>query len=93
MSLIAFADTAGEKFSVALAAQAPVAGAIGVTASAHGGLEWVIDAQSGLIRKACDQTGNNPFTPLYSLRRPIKRNRRFFRDAIKPEPTGDNLSV
>ncbi|KAH0831047.1 hypothetical protein J3R83DRAFT_13556 [Lanmaoa asiatica] len=90
-SLITLGGTAGDKVSLALVAQAPVAGVAGVTAAANGGFTWSVDAQTGLIRKACDQTGNYSFTPLYSLRRPIKRFRRFIRDTIRPDPTGDNL--
>lgn len=37
--------------------------------------------------------GNYTFTPLYSLRRPIKRIRRWIRDTIRPEPSGDDLLV
>ncbi|KAH0831042.1 hypothetical protein J3R83DRAFT_13546 [Lanmaoa asiatica] len=84
-------DKSGDKVSLALTAQAPIAGVVGVTAGAQGGFNWWVDTQSGLLRKACDQTGGNPFTPLYALKRPIKRNRRFFRDAIRPEPSGDDL--
>lgn len=91
--LIALDDTAGDNVSLALTAQAPVAGVTGVTAGAQSGFNWWVEAQSGLVRKASDQEGNYIFTPLYSLRRPIKRNRRFFRDAIRPEPAGDDLSV
>lgn len=86
-------NTAGDRVSFALVAQAPITGVAGVTAGASGGFSWWVDAQTGLLRKACDQTGKYAFTPLYSLRRPIKRLSRFFRDKIRPEPSGDDLSV
>ncbi|KAG8215952.1 hypothetical protein J3R82DRAFT_7932 [Butyriboletus roseoflavus] len=84
-------DMSGDKVSLALVAQAPIAGAVGDTAGANDGLSWSVDARTGLVRKACDPAGNYSFTTLYSLRRPIKRFRRFIRDTIRPDPTGDEL--
>ncbi|KAI9569205.1 hypothetical protein HD554DRAFT_2093836 [Boletus coccyginus] len=78
-------DTVGDKVSLALVAQAPIA------AGANGGFTWWNDGQTGLHRNACDQKGNYVFTPLYSLRRPIKRVWRNIRDTIRPDPTGDDL--
>ncbi|KAF8128944.1 hypothetical protein EV363DRAFT_1451425 [Boletus edulis] len=84
-------DKSGDNVSLALISQTPIATAGVENASGNGGFTWWVDAPNGILRKASDQTGNFPFTPLYSLRRPIKRNRRFFRDAIRPEPAGDDL--
>lgn len=89
--LITLDDTAGDKVSLALVSQTPVTAA--GTAESANGFTWWHDAPNGLLRKACDQTGKARFTPLYALRRQIKRNRRFFRDKIRPEPEGDDLSV
>lgn len=95
--LISITDTAGDTtsntVSLALVAQASTTSAPEVTADASGGLTWWADAPTGVFRKGCDQTGKYAFTPLYALRRPIKRIRRFFRDKIRPEPSGDELSV
>jgi hypothetical protein len=77
-------DKSGNKVSLALVAQAPAAGATA-------GVTWWADAQTGIHRKACDETGSYTFTPLFSLRRPIKRNRRWIRDTIRPDPEGDEL--
>ncbi|KAF8549236.1 hypothetical protein OG21DRAFT_1470252 [Imleria badia] len=84
-------DKLGDKVSLALVAQVPVAGVAGITAGASGGFTWWTDAQTGIHRQACSETGNYTFTPLYSLRRPIKRVRRWIRDTIRPEPEGDDL--
>ena len=92
-SLIHLGDTAGENLSLALVAQVPVAGVAGLTAGGGSGFTWWADAQTGIHRKACDETGNYTFTPLFSLKRQIKRNRRWIRDTIRPDPTGDDLSV
>lgn len=72
--------------------QTPITTA-GVEIAGGGGFTWWVDAPAGLLRGACDQSGDFPFTPLFALKRPIKRNRRFFRDRIMPDPTGDELSV
>jgi len=84
-------DKSGDKVSLALVAQGPVTGIAGITAGGGGGFTWWADAQTGIHRKACDETGNYTFTPLFSLKRQIKRNRRWIRDTIRPEPTGDEL--
>ncbi|KAG9313689.1 hypothetical protein JVU11DRAFT_6036 [Chiua virens] len=84
-------NKSGERVSLALVAETPVQTATGVTADAKSGFHWWTDAQTGLLRNACDEAGNYAFKPLYSLRYPIKRVRRFFRDKIRPEPTGDDL--
>jgi hypothetical protein len=83
-------EKSGDKVSLALVSQTPVTTA-GAAESAKGGFTWWHDAPNGLLRKASDQKGDTPFTPLYALRRQIKRNRRFFRDKIRPEPAGDDL--
>ena len=72
-SLTRVRSTAGEKASLALVNQAPVA-------SADGGLAWYIGAQgdSGIPRNACVQACNHCSTPLYVSRRQVRRNRRFF---------------
>jgi hypothetical protein len=77
-------DKSGDRVSLALVSGVQATGA-------NSGVTWWVDAPNGLLRKAADQTGNSPFTPLYSLRRQIKRHRRFFRDKIRPEPEGDEL--
>jgi len=83
-------DKSGDKATLALVAQAPVDDA--TDEGAGGGFTWLVNTQNaGLIRKGSDEAGDYKFTPLYSLRRPIKRYRRFFRDAIRPEPSGDGL--
>lgn len=92
-NLITRGDTAGDKVSLALVSQTPITAAGVEPAGANGNFTWWADASNGLLRKAAGQTGTFPFTPLYSLRRPIKRHRRFFRDKIRPEPAGDDLSV
>lgn len=86
-------DTADDRLSLALVAQAPIASMAGVTAGAGGGFSWWHNAQNGLLRKASDQTGKYVFTPLYSLKRPIKRFYRWFRDKTLPELSGDDLLV
>ena len=86
-------DTAGHKFSLALVAKAPIAHAVGATAGGGGGFEWQDKTQGGLHRNACDSEGRYVFTPLYALKRPIKRDRKTHRDNGLPEPAGDNLSV
>lgn len=90
-SLTTLDDTAGDKVSLALVSQTPVTA--GAATGDNGDLTWWVDAPNGLLRKASGGTGKAPFTPLYALRRQIKRNRRFFRDKIRPEPSGDDLSV
>jgi len=82
-------DKSGDKVSLALVSQTPVTA--GAATGDNGDLTWWVDAPNGLLRKASDKTGKSPFTPLYALRRQIKRNRRFFRDKIRPEPSGDDL--
>jgi len=84
-------DTSGDKVSLALVAQEPTAGVAIHTAGANQSLSWWVDHQSGFLRKACDKTGNYKFTPLYSLKRPMRRFKRFFRDADRPEPSGNDL--
>jgi len=82
-------DKSGGKFSLALVAQASSEGI--ATASANNGFGWWDNAQTGVLRKACDQMGRYVFTPLYALRRPLGRLQRFFRDEIPLEPKGDDL--
>ncbi|KAI9569216.1 hypothetical protein HD554DRAFT_2020862 [Boletus coccyginus] len=85
-------DKSGDKVSLALVSQTPITtSGVAQPEDTNGGFTWWVDAPAGLLRKACDQTGNSPFTPLFALRRPIKRIRRFFRDKIEPEPSGDEL--
>lgn len=80
---------AGDKVSFALFPQAPMMGVAGIAAGSSGSVGWFIDAQTGLLRKAWNQTGKYAFTPLIALRRPIKRLKQTTRDTIRPQPTGD----
>lgn len=84
-------DKSGDKATLALVAKVPADGVVDATADASGGFTWLVNTQDGLFREGSDKAGDYNFTPLYSLRRPIKRYRRFFRDAIRPEPAGDGL--
>lgn len=90
--LITLCNTAGDKATFVLVAQVPVDDVAGATAGAGGCFTWLVNTQN-VLRRGSDEAGDNKSTPLYSLRRPIKRYRRLFRDAIRPEPAGDGLSV
>lgn len=88
--------TAGEKLSLALVGQAPVAGIAGVTAGADAGIGWWSDIQTDFFRKACDQAGKYLYTPLYTMKRQIGWTRRLFREDEEPEDQhvhGDDLCV
>ncbi|KAN0094908.1 hypothetical protein V8E55_003195 [Tylopilus felleus] len=84
-------DKTGDNLSLALVSETPLTTASVESASTDGGVSWLVDTPNGLLRKASNKTGEFAFTPLYSLKRPIKRIRRFFRDRIMPEPEGDEL--
>ncbi|KAF9220623.1 hypothetical protein BS17DRAFT_797611 [Gyrodon lividus] len=82
-------NKSGEKISLALAAQAPVAAAAAVTAGGDVGFDWWADTQATLLRKACDKNGTYRYTPLYALKRPIPFHKRLFRDKTSPVPDDD----
>ena len=91
MTLITLIDTAveaGNTASIALVSKAPEG-----AADASGGLTWWADTSGGVLRSGYDEAGKFAFTVLCDVKRPIKRTRRYFRDKIRPEPEGDDLSV
>ncbi|KAF8452225.1 hypothetical protein L210DRAFT_3517746 [Boletus edulis BED1] len=84
-------NKSGEKVSLALAGQVPVAAAAGVTAGAEAGLGWWADTHADLLRKACDKAGNYCYTPLYTMKRRIGWAQRLFRQDEEEPAIGDNL--
>lgn len=89
----AAADTADNNtINLALVAKSPAPGDAESKAPAYP-TTWWADTQKGVFHFGYDEAGKHTFAPLYALRRPIKRYRRHFRDSIRPEPTGDDLSV
>ncbi|KAH0835710.1 hypothetical protein J3R83DRAFT_9531 [Lanmaoa asiatica] len=86
-------NKSGERVSLALVAQAPVAGMAGITAGADGGFAWWSDTQADLFRKACDKAGNYCYTPLYMMKRRIGWVQRLFREDETNEvkQSGDEL--
>lgn len=87
------ANKTSSSVSLALVAKTPATSAAGTSADVSSDLTWWIDTPTGVFRNGYDPAGKYVFTTLSTVKRPIKRIRRFFRDKIRPEPTGDELSV
>lgn len=83
-------NKSGEKVTLALTANAPVAAAIGVSAGGGASVDWWTDAQAAFLRKAFDKAGQYRYTPLFDLRRRQHWFERTFR-GVEEHPTEDDL--
>ncbi|KAF8556658.1 hypothetical protein OG21DRAFT_1506253 [Imleria badia] len=83
-------NKSGEKVSLALVGQVPVAAAPGITAGGEASIGWWSDTHADLLRKACDKAGTYCYTPLYTLKRRIGWVQRLFRQE-ETEVKGDDF--
>jgi hypothetical protein len=83
-------NKSGEKVTLALTANAPLAAAIGASAGGGASIDWRTDAQAAFLRKAFDTAGQYRYTPLFDLKRRQPWFERTFR-GIDEHPTEDDL--